>query len=247
MEYSRHFKFLICAPAFDPADLEGQRLQAITEEIEQDGYGVMKARKVDDAELVIQTDAAVGCVLLDWGKRGPQGKMARLVSQIRKRGLDMPIIILVRHHRLEDIPVDVLREADGYVFLAEETPDFIAKNLISRLRQYAETLKTPFFGALVDYAEEGNQLWTCPGHNGGVFYARSPIGRIFFQHLGRGDLPRRSRQLGARPRRSADARGTRSGRAAGSGEDLRRRTDLFRVERDLVVQQDRAAVVTDGR
>ena len=53
MEYSRHFKFLICAPAFDPGDLEGQRLRAITEEIEQDGYGVMKARKVDDAELVI--------------------------------------------------------------------------------------------------------------------------------------------------------------------------------------------------
>jgi ornithine decarboxylase len=184
MEYSRHFKFLICAPAFDPADLEGQRLQAIADEIERDGYGVMKARKVDDAELVIQTDAAVGCVLLDWGKRGPQGKMAGLVTLIRKRGLDMPIIILVRHHRLEDIPVDVLREADGYIFLAEETPDFIAKNLISRLRQYAETLKTPFFGALVDYAEEGNQLWTCPGHNGGVFYARSPIGRIFFQHLG---------------------------------------------------------------
>src|ERR1700735_4339031 len=184
VEYSRHFKFLICAPAFDPADLEGQRLQAISEEIERDGYGVMKARKVDDAELVIQTDAAVGCVLLDWGKRGPQGKMAGLVALIRKRGLDMPIIILVRHHRLEDIPVDVLREADGYVFLAEETPDFIAKNLISRLRQYAETLKTPFFGALVDYAEEGNQLWTCPGHNGGVFYARSAIGRIFIQHLG---------------------------------------------------------------
>src|SRR6202046_2930161 len=113
VEYSRHFKFLICAPAFDPADLEGQRLQAISEEIERDGYGVMKARKVDDAELVIQTDAAVGCVLLDWGKRGPQGKMAGLVTLIRKRGLDMPIIILVRHHRLEDIPVDVLREADG--------------------------------------------------------------------------------------------------------------------------------------
>ena len=184
MEYSRHFKFLICAPAFNPSDLEGQRLQAISAEIEADGYAVMKARNVDDAELVIQTDAAVGCVLLDWGKRGPQGKMAGLVTLIRKRGLDMPIIILVRHHRLEDIPVDVLREADGYVFLAEETPDFIAKNLISRLKQYAETLKTPFFGALVDYAEEGNQLWTCPGHNGGVFYARSPIGRIFFQHLG---------------------------------------------------------------
>jgi ornithine decarboxylase len=58
------------------------------------------------------------------------------------------------------------------------------RSLISRLKQYAETLKTPFFGALVDYAEEGNQLWTCPGHNGGVFYSRSPIGRVFMEHLG---------------------------------------------------------------
>ena len=90
---------------------------------------------------------------------------------MRKRGLDMPIIILVRRQRLRGHPGRGAGLIDGYVFLAEETPDFIAKNLVSRLRQYAETLKTPFFGALVDYAEEGNQLWTCPGHNGGVFYA----------------------------------------------------------------------------
>ncbi len=49
---------------------------------------------------------------------------------------------------------------------------------------YAVHRERPFFGALVDYAEEGNQLWTCPGHNGGVFYSRSPIGRVFMEHLG---------------------------------------------------------------
>jgi hypothetical protein len=37
-------------------------------------------------------------------------------------------------------------------FLAEETPEFIARGLVSRVTQYADTLKTPFFGALVDYA-----------------------------------------------------------------------------------------------
>ena len=184
MEYDRRFKFLVCAPAFDADDLEGQRLAQIVDEVGRLGFTVLKARKPDDAELVIRTDAAVGCVLLDWGKRGPQGKMAALVKFIRGRGLDTPIYVLVRHHRLEDIPVEVLHEADGYVFLAEETPEFIAKNLASRLRQYAEARRTPFFGALVDYNEEANQLWTCPGHNGGVFYSRSPIGRIFVDHLG---------------------------------------------------------------
>jgi ornithine decarboxylase/arginine decarboxylase len=96
--------------------------------------------------------------------------------------------------------VEVLDDVDGFMFLAEETPDFIAKNLVSRLRQYAESLKTPFFGALVDYAEQGNMLWTCPGHNGGVFYRRSPIGRIFVEPLGeavfRDDLDNSVLQLG---------------------------------------------------
>ena len=201
MEYSRRFKFLLCAPAFDEAgDLEGERLHHIIREIEQDGYQVVRARRDDDAELVVRTDAAIGCLIVDWGKKGLQGKAAQLISLTRKRGLDVPVILLVRRHRLEDIPVEVLDDVDGFVFLAEETPDFIAKNLVSKLRQYAESLKTPFFGALVDYAEQGNMLWTCPGHNGGVFYRRSPIGRIFVEHLGeaifRDDLDNSVLQLG---------------------------------------------------
>jgi ornithine decarboxylase len=184
MEYHRRFKFLICAPSLEDAELEGQRLREIVGAVEQLGFQVVRARRPDDAELAIRTDAAIGCIVVDWGKGGVLGKAASLIALIRKRGLDVPILILVRRKRLEDIPVEVLNDVDGYVFLAEETPEFVAKNLVSRLRNYAETLKTPFFGALVDYAEEGNQLWTCPGHNGGIFYGRSPIGRIFVEHLG---------------------------------------------------------------
>ncbi|WP_029005458.1 Orn/Lys/Arg decarboxylase N-terminal domain-containing protein [Azorhizobium doebereinerae] len=184
MDYFRRFKFLFSTPAFDGDDLEGIRFNEIVDEIERSGFEVVKARKVEDAEIAVQTDAAIGCMLVDWGKKGLEGKTASLINLMRKRGLDFPIILLIRRRRFEELPVEVLDFIDGYVFLAEETPSFIAKNMISRLKQYAETLKTPFFGALVDYAEEGNQLWTCPGHNGGVFYSRSPIGQVFMDHLG---------------------------------------------------------------
>jgi ornithine decarboxylase len=184
MDYFRRFNFLFAAPAFDPDELEGIRLKQIVEEIERSGFEVVKARKIEDAEIAVQTDAAIGCMVVDWGKKGLEGKTAALINLMRRRGLGFPIILLIRRKRFEDVPVEVLDYIDGYVFLSEETPSFIAKNLISRLKQYAETLKTPFFGALVDYAEEGNQLWTCPGHNGGVFYSRSPIGRVFMEHLG---------------------------------------------------------------
>ncbi len=200
MDYFRHFNFLVCAPNFEADELEGTRLNHIVSEVERLGFEVVRARRIEDAELAIRTDSAIGCMILDWGKRGPEGKAAALISLVRQRGLEMPIVVLVRRQRLEDIPVDVMREVDGYIFLAEETPAFIAKNLVSRLKQYADTLKTPFFGALVDYAEEGNQLWTCPGHNGGTFYGRSPIGRIFVDHLGeavfRDDLDNSVLELG---------------------------------------------------
>jgi ornithine decarboxylase len=184
MDYFKRFNFLFAAPVFDTDDLEGIRFNQIITEIERSGFEVVRARKLEDAEIAVQTDAAIGCMVVDWGKKGLEGKTAALINLMRRRGLDFPIILLIRRKRFEDLPVEVLDFIDGYVFLSEETPPFIAKNLISRLKQYAETLKTPFFGALVDYAEEGNQLWTCPGHNGGVFYSRSPIGRVFVEHLG---------------------------------------------------------------
>ena len=200
MDFFRRFTFLICAPAFDPEGLEGQRVNEIIAAIETMGFQVVRARHIEDAEIAVQTDAAIGCMVVDWGKKGLEGKTAALINLMRRRGLEMPIVILVRRKRLEDIPVEVLDYIDGYIFLAEETPQFIAKNLVSRLRHYADTLKTPFFGALVDYAEQGNQLWTCPGHNGGIFYSRSPIGRIFVEHLGesvfRDDLDNSVLELG---------------------------------------------------
>ena len=184
MDFTRRFTVLMCTPSFDPDDLEGRRIEQIVEAVEKSGFEVIRARRVEDAAIAVQTDAAIGCMVVDWGKRGLEGKTAALVNLMRKRGLEMPIVVMVRRKRLEDIPVEVVDFIDGYIFLAEETPDFIARGLVSRVRQYADTLKTPFFGALVDYAEQGNQLWTCPGHNGGVFYNRSPIGRIFVEHLG---------------------------------------------------------------
>src|ERR1700676_209145 len=200
MDFFGHFTILVCAPAFNAEDLEGMRLGQITVAIEQLGFQVVRARRIEDAEIAVQTDPAIGCMVVDWGKKGLEGKTAALINLMRRRGLDFPIILLIRRKRFEDLPVEVLDFIDGYVFLDEETPPLIAKNLVSRLKQYAETLKTPFFGELVDYSEEGNQLWTCPGHNGGIFYSRSPIGRIFVEHLGeaifRDDLDNSVLELG---------------------------------------------------
>src|SRR6516165_12020705 len=131
MDYFRRFTFLFAAPTFDADDLEGLRYNQIITEIERSGFEVIKARRLEDAEIAVKTDAAIGCMMVDWGKKGLEGKTSSLINLMRRRGLDFPIVLLIRHKRFEDLPVEVLDFIDGYVYLSEETPAFIAKNLIS--------------------------------------------------------------------------------------------------------------------
>ena len=118
MNFIQRFTFLFSAPLFDADDLEGMRINQIVSAIERMGFQVVKARRLEDAELAVQTDAAIGCMVVDWGEKELEGKAASLINLMRKRGLEMPIVILVRRKRFEDIPVEVLDFMSGYVFLA---------------------------------------------------------------------------------------------------------------------------------
>src|SRR6516225_9508605 len=84
MEFFKRFTFLLCAPGFNADDLEGERLQRIIAAIEDDGFQVVKARRVEDAEIAVQTDAAIGCMVVDWSRRGLQGKTAELINLMRR-------------------------------------------------------------------------------------------------------------------------------------------------------------------
>src|ERR1700734_799989 len=138
MNFSQRFTFLFSAPMFDADDLEGLRFNQIIAAIERMGFQVIKARRLEDAEIAVQTDAAIGCMVVDWGRKGLEGRAAALINLMRRRGLDLPVVLLIRRQRFEDIPVEVLDFIDGYIFLSEETPAFIARNLVSRLKKYAD-------------------------------------------------------------------------------------------------------------
>jgi len=200
MLYDRMFGFLFCCTTPLPPSVAPSRLQRIVDELGRLGYATTLTATPAQACSAIRSDAALGCVIVEWSLTESESEVETFVRYVRDRGLDMPIFILVERHLLQEVPVAVLGDVTGYVFIEEDTPEFVARNLASHLRSYAESLKTPFFGAMVDYAEQANQMWTCPGHNGGVFYQKSPIGRAFVEHLGeavfRNDLDNSVVELG---------------------------------------------------
>ncbi|HYP62377.1 MAG TPA: Orn/Lys/Arg decarboxylase N-terminal domain-containing protein [Acidocella sp.] len=200
MRFETMFRFLIAVEAAQMSGTERRHLDGITEALTERGITLTQAADLADAAQAVQADAAIGCILMEWGASPAFGDVGGFIAFLRGRGLEMPVFLLARRHQIEEIDPDSLRHVAGFVFAGEDTPDFLARNMADHLCRYAASLKTPFFGAMVDYAEQGNQLWTCPGHNGGVFYRKSPIGHVFVEHLGeaifRNDLDNSVVELG---------------------------------------------------
>ena len=184
--YHKLFHFLLYSPVFAKAaeGHEAQLMQRLLDTIAGYDYRTEIVPTLTGARVAAESDMSIGCFLL--AIDGPnEPDVQQLVKYIRQeRGLDTPIYLVSELNGVESLSLVPLGEVTGYVYLDNETPGFTAKEVIFALERYATSLKPPFFGALMDYDYEGNQMWTCPGHQGGAFYRRSPAGRLFVEHLG---------------------------------------------------------------
>ncbi len=184
MQYDRLFRFLFVHQEVHNETVTGRLLRGIVRAIEERGYTVSNALSTDQARTAVQNDASIGCALIGWDDQDDRCDAEGFIRFVRHRGLEIPIFLVTERHRLKEIPSTLLKAVCGFVYPQEDTPDFTAKVVLRAYKRYVDSLKTPFFGGMIDYVESGNQMWLAPGHNGGIFYQKSPIGRVFFDYLG---------------------------------------------------------------
>lgn len=138
-----------------------------------------------DAIIRLRNDASVACLLLEWGGEGHGIDGKRVLDTLEDIGLEIPVFLVVPADDLvtpqEGPLAGIVR---GLIYPEEDTPDFVAKYINRHFQAYIERLKPPFFGRVIEFNELSSEMWTCPGHNGGMFYRRSPVGRVFYEYLG---------------------------------------------------------------
>ncbi|RYZ70369.1 MAG: lysine decarboxylase, partial [Proteobacteria bacterium] len=105
-------------------------------------------------------------------------------ADIRSRNADLPIFLYGETKTSKHLPNDLLKELHGFIHMYEDTPEFVAKQVVREARSYVEKIAPPFFKALLGYAANGAYSWHCPGHSGGVAFLKSPAGQMFHQFFG---------------------------------------------------------------
>ncbi|EME4038837.1 TPA: ornithine decarboxylase SpeF [Morganella morganii] len=121
------------------------------------------------------TDVAVIVISLDDIRDGK-------LDFIEQHSFEQPVFAVISDH--EVIPADVITRLTGVIDLNKKNGELYSKQLETAALKYEESLLPPFFGSMKKYVEQGNSAFDCPGHQGGEFFRRHPLGNQFAEYFG---------------------------------------------------------------
>ncbi|MBV8219029.1 MAG: hypothetical protein JO325_11240, partial [Solirubrobacterales bacterium] len=177
-------KVLVACTDLGEDTVVGRATARLVSELERLEVHVVVARSVLDAESLLVAERDLHVAIADWAL-GKGGETATgLVEAIRRQSDDLPIFLMTGRGSVDEIPIATVRRCDGFVYLLDDTADWIAGRIRDAGERYRRAIAPPMFTGLVKFAHEHEYSWHTPGHEGGTGFRKSPVGRAFFDFFG---------------------------------------------------------------
>lgn len=166
--------------------IAGRLVQKLAKQLEDREIAVIDAETSHDGIMILESDAEIQGVLLDWDIADAMSHQPAMnvVEALRQRNDKMPLFLFTNRENAAQIPVGILRDTDDFIWLFEDTADFIAGRVLAALRRYRAGILPPMFNALARFALVHEYSWHTPGHTGGTAFLKSTVGRAFFDFFG---------------------------------------------------------------
>jgi arginine decarboxylase len=167
----------------------GRSAEDLARELEARNVDVVRALSTRDGAAVVISDAALSGVLLNWDlgrdDEASHAQARALLEKLRERHAAVPAFLVAdREGVMRGLSLEVAELVDEYVWLLEDTADFVAGRVIAAMKRYRAQLLPPFAKALGEYSQVREYSWSAPGHQGGVAFTKLPPGRLFFDFYG---------------------------------------------------------------
>jgi arginine decarboxylase len=217
MDLLQSFPVLLLDDELRDETAAGRATRALVDHLRADGTQVITAADLEDAEQILASNATLSGLLIDWdihhnpgqpngnGDRADSsridagangtgaapsqaGQRKALIEAARRHNPSLPIFVLADRSSMEQLPAEVVRQINGYVWKLEDTPAFVAGRVEEARREYLAPLLPPFFDALVRFTQEARYSWHTPGHSGGTAFLKTPVGSAFHEFFGENTL-----------------------------------------------------------
>ena len=192
MEFLKAFPVAIIDEDYEGKHAAGRGMRQLAEAVEKEGFRVVAGVSYADAQRLVEVFNSESCwlVSVDGTEAGP--KQWQILEEVlaakRRRNDRLPIFLFGDERTAEMVPASVLKHANAFMRLFEDSPEFLARVIVRAANLYLERLPPPMFKALMDYTLHASYSWHTPGHGGGVGFRKSPVGHLFYQFFGENTL-----------------------------------------------------------
>lgn len=157
-------------------------VKALAKDLEAKEVKVVVAESKDDAIAVIASDPTLQAVML---KIDEHDKVCCLQAEeildlLRARNQNVPVFLMSSRRVASEIPVGILEKVNDFIWILEDTADFISGRILAAIKRYREFVLPPMFKALAKFSQVHEYSWHTPGHTGGTGFLKAPAGRAFF-------------------------------------------------------------------
>ena len=182
------FPVLVVAARAEQDSAIARSAEEIQAALEALGRRVVLAHSLDDAEAAVESHPALSCVVLGWGLAAASdealAQTKRILGRIRQQAASLPVLLGARRGATREVPLEIVEQVEGYIWLPEDSPTFIAGRIDAAARRYLDTVLPPFFGQLANFADTHAYSWHTPGHTGGTAFMKTAVGRAFMAFYG---------------------------------------------------------------
>jgi arginine decarboxylase len=167
----------------------GRAAESLASALESRNVEVIRAMSLEDGRAIVGSDSSLGAVLLDWNlgsnDQDSHDQATAILQKLRERLEDVPVFLLAdRELTRGSMTIEVAEMVDEFVWLLEDTADFVAGRVLAAIQRYQAQLLPPYARVLADYARLREHSWSAPGHQGGIAFTKHPAGRAFFDFFG---------------------------------------------------------------
>jgi arginine decarboxylase len=167
----------------------GRAAESLAAALEARNIDVVRALSYEDGKAIVGSDASLRALLLDWNlglnSEGTHAQATALLHKFRERHTAAPVFLLAdRELTRGTMTVEVAEMVDEFVWLLDDSADFVAGRVLAAIRRYEAQLLPPYARALAEYGRLREHSWSAPGHQGGIAFTKHPAGRAFFDFLG---------------------------------------------------------------
>ncbi|ARD40106.1 arginine decarboxylase [Edwardsiella ictaluri] len=142
------------------------------------------AYSFEHAATYATSTAAIDCVMIEWAPEQKEN-IVEFLQQLRIRHEKVPVFLLVSSPADNAaVTPDVMSQVSETFLILDDTTDFIVGRLQAAVARYERLITPPLMTAMMKYAKEKEYSWSAPGHQGGIGFCKTPIGRKFFDFYG---------------------------------------------------------------